>query len=88
MSKIAALDVEKWYFGLWLTKYMDLIDHETLVHGDWYMDQLFFGLWLIKATRALINLVRMAMPIPNHETLGEFGVGNQNERAEALLILY
>ena len=52
-------------------------NHETLVHGDRYMDQLFFGLWLIKATRALINLVRMAMPIPNHETLREFGVGNQ-----------
>ena len=42
MLKIAALDVEKWYFGLWLTKYMDLINHETLVHGDWYVDQLFF----------------------------------------------
>ena len=38
--------------GLWLIKYMDLINlvrigapipnHETLVHGDWYMDQVFF----------------------------------------------
>ena len=38
--------------GLWLIKYVDLINlvrigapipnHETLVHGDWYIDQCCF----------------------------------------------
>ena len=70
---------EKDWLGLWLTKYMDLINlvrigspipnYETLVHGQLVYEPNLFGLWLIKTTRALINLVRMAMPIPNYETL-------------------